>query len=111
MCIVSGFVGAFFAMACGATGGKSANANDVSDTGVDDGGDDGEEAIEPIDDIILTKRVEECSWNAYYARTCHAYQFLDGDEVWSMTFMKSGQPSETCVENADCDTVQIVIIE
>ena len=50
MCIFSGLMGAFFAMACGATGGKSANADDI----VDDGDD-----ITPIDDVILTKSVYE----------------------------------------------------
>jgi hypothetical protein len=53
MCIVSGFIGAFIAMACGATdGGKDVYADD-------DIVDDGDGDITPIDDVILTKSVYE----------------------------------------------------
>ena len=111
MCIFSGFMGAFFAMACGATGGKSANADDGSDDIVDDGGDD----ITPIDDVILTKRIVECSidWDyQYWINDCWEDN-LSGTEVWGGYYIKNGQPDfrNQCAIDRNCDSYRIVIIE
>ncbi len=98
MCIVSGFIGAFIAMACGATdGGKDVYAND---------GDD----ITPIDEVILTKRIVECSWDDYLSGSCSIYDHIDGDEVYTSIWMKNGQPDTECFPE-NCDSIRHVIIE
>ena len=79
MCIVSGFIGAFIATACGAAdGGKDVYADDDI---VDDGD------ITPIDDVILTKRIVECTpdWD----NTSPALASIQGQE-WSGTEVYSG---------------------
>ena len=106
MCIFSGFMGAFFAMACGATGGKSANADDI----VDDGDD-----ITPIDDVVLTKRIVECSIdydNPYFISDCLDAN-LSGTEMYAYHTIKDGQRDTRnhCVIEHNCDSVRVVIIE
>ena len=109
VCIFSGFMGAFFAMACGATGGKSANADDL----VDDGDD-----ITPIDDVILTKRILDCPSDMASGVTefledlqsCQESN-INGTEVVGLYYMRNGQYERDCSTNQNCDSIRLVIIE
>ncbi|MEC7986609.1 MAG: hypothetical protein VX278_15690 [Myxococcota bacterium] len=108
MCIVSGFIGAFIAMACGATdGGKDVYADD-------DIVDDGDGDITPIDDVILTKRIVDCTPNwddPYWVSDCYD-NHLNGTEVHSAYYIKNGQRDASgCLTNQNCDSFRLVIIE
>ena len=100
LCIVSGFLGALIATACGVPeGGKVAHAED---------------------EMVFTKRIVECSYDDWINGlisgvgdvandVCGAD--LDGDELVTEHGIKNGARDASCINNQDCDTLRYVILE